>query len=51
MGVAPTYRSFEIQGISIIRLANGQIVEDWTQADSLTLMQQLGIMVTPVEVG
>jgi steroid delta-isomerase-like uncharacterized protein len=44
MGIPPTWRSFEIQGITIMRLVDGRIAEDWTQSDTLTMMRQLGIL-------
>lgn len=44
LGVAPTYRTFEVEGISILHLQDGQLVADWSQADVLSMMQQLGIL-------
>jgi steroid delta-isomerase-like uncharacterized protein len=42
----PTGRRMEITGITIKRLAEGRIVEAWTNFDALGMMQQLGLMVT-----
>ena len=47
MGVAPTGKKATVTGISITRVAGGKIVEDWTQGDTLGLMQQLGVIPTP----
>jgi steroid delta-isomerase-like uncharacterized protein len=41
-GVAPTGRQLEVTGISIERLEDGRIVEDWSSWDALGLMRQLG---------
>jgi len=42
-GVKATGRAVDIRIISIIRVANGQIVERWENADNLSLLQQLGV--------
>ncbi|MGQ0623511.1 MAG: ester cyclase [Sporichthyaceae bacterium] len=42
-GQAPTGRSFEVEGISILRLAGGQICEQILAWDALGLSRQLGI--------
>ena len=39
----PTGRQIELQGITIHRIANGKIVEEWERYDNLSLMQQLGL--------
>jgi hypothetical protein len=36
-----------MQGISIVRLAHGKIVEERVQPDMLGAMQQLGVIPTP----
>jgi steroid delta-isomerase-like uncharacterized protein len=46
MGVAPTGKRVTMTGISIHRIADGKIVEEWQQWDSLGLMQQLGVVPT-----
>jgi hypothetical protein len=33
-----------MSGITISRLADGHIVEDWTALDSLELLRQLGLL-------
>jgi len=37
----------EITGITIERIADGKIVEDWTSYDALGLMQQIGLLPKP----
>ena len=42
MGIAPTGKQVIMTGISILRVADGKIVEEWTEADNLGFMEQLG---------
>ena len=35
--------------IDIVRIANGRVVEHWSMADNLGMMQQLGIVPLPGE--
>jgi steroid delta-isomerase-like uncharacterized protein len=42
MGVPVTGGQATLTGISIYRIANGKIVEDWSNTDMMGLMQQLG---------
>jgi steroid delta-isomerase-like uncharacterized protein len=44
-GIEPTGRRIEIQEISIFRIANGRIVEQWCMFDDLARLQQLGVNV------
>ena len=48
MGVPPTGRQMMVTGISIIRVANGKIIEHRLNWDTLGMLQQLGI-VPPIE--
>ena len=41
-GVAPTGRAIELHGISIHRIVDGQIVENWHGVDKLGLLRQIG---------
>ena len=50
MGIAPTGRQATITGISIERVVDGKIVEDWTNWDTLGMMQQLGAIPEPARV-
>jgi len=42
MGVAPTGKKVTAKGVSIVRIADGKIVEIQSASDRLDLMQQLG---------
>jgi predicted ester cyclase len=42
MGVAPSGKNIEVEGISILRLQNGKIQHQTTIWDALGLMQQIG---------
>ena len=42
MGMPPTGKAVEIQGITIDRIADGKIAESWTCFDTLGMLQQLG---------
>ena len=42
MGVAPTGESIAIDAISLFRIADGKISEEWTVWDALGLLQQVG---------
>ena len=41
-GIPATGKRIAISGTSIYRIAGGQVAEEWTQADMLGLMTQLG---------
>ena len=43
MGIAPTGNRVEFSAIDIARIAEGKIVEHWSNSDQLGLMQQLGV--------
>jgi steroid delta-isomerase-like uncharacterized protein len=43
MGISPTGKAAEISGISMVRLENGQIAEEFALADMMGLFQQLGL--------
>jgi predicted ester cyclase len=42
MGIAPTGKPVSFSAIDVVRIADGKIVERWSQADNLALLQQLG---------
>jgi steroid delta-isomerase-like uncharacterized protein len=46
-GIPATGRAVEISGTTLFRIADGRIAEEWTCADSLSLMRQLGLSATP----
>lgn len=43
-GVAPTGKQVKWTQISIVRFTQGRIAEDWTVADELSILQQLGAL-------
>ena len=47
MGVAPTGKAISVEAISVFRIANGKIAEEWTVWDALGLLQQVGAVPTP----
>ena len=44
MGVPATGARTRVTGISIYRVANGKVVEEWTEFDGLGLLEQLGVL-------
>ena len=44
MGIPPTGKQITVTGTSIMRVANGKILEEWVNSD---LMQQLGVVPAP----
>ena len=49
MGIAPTGNKVMITGITIHRIEEGKIVEEWENWDALGLMQQIGAIPSPEE--
>ena len=47
MGIAPTGKQVTVTGISIQRIANGKIMEEWSTYDMLGMLQQLGVAPMP----
>jgi predicted SnoaL-like aldol condensation-catalyzing enzyme len=47
MGVEPTGASIAVDAISIFRIADGKIAEEWTVWDALGLLQQVGAVPAP----
>jgi steroid delta-isomerase-like uncharacterized protein len=43
-GLPATGKKVELAGITIWRIANGKIKEEWSAFDQLSLMQQLGLL-------
>ena len=46
-GLPPTGKSIQFQSIIVHRVADGKVVEDWSEYDSLGWMQQLGFELMP----
>jgi len=47
MGIPASNKKLTIWGINIYRVDGGKFVEGWERADTLGLMQQLGVVPTP----
>jgi steroid delta-isomerase-like uncharacterized protein len=47
MGLEPTGKPIAVDAISVFRIADGKIVEEWTVWDALGLMQQVGAVPEP----
>jgi predicted ester cyclase len=44
MDIAPTGKQVKVSGLTISRLANGKVIEDYTNWDTFGMMQQLGVV-------
>ena len=44
MGTPPTGKTVRTTGITIFRLADGKIVEEWSESDMLGMLQQVGAL-------
>jgi steroid delta-isomerase-like uncharacterized protein len=47
MGMQATGKAVKYNEMHLIRIANGKVVEHWGVEDSMTMMQQLGLMPEP----
>ena len=47
LGMAATHKPVRITGITIARIANGQIVEGWDNWDQLAMLKQIGVYESP----
>jgi predicted ester cyclase len=43
----PSGKQIEMTGITIFRLANGKLIEGWTNEDLFGMLQQLGAVPAP----
>ncbi|HEU5097457.1 MAG TPA: ester cyclase [Roseiflexaceae bacterium] len=50
-GLPPTGKRITMSGLELFRLEDGKIVECWVGYDNLSLMQQLGVIPIPEQVG
>jgi steroid delta-isomerase-like uncharacterized protein len=50
MGIPPTGRQVSWQAMTFFRLANGKIVERWSNHDLFGLLQELGVLPSRLEV-
>jgi predicted ester cyclase len=46
-GLPPTHRQVSFSGLELNRFVDGRVAEHWFQLDSLTLLQQLGLVQVP----
>ena len=44
MGIPATGKPVTLTGITIFRIAGNKIVEEWTEMNQMSLMQQLGVI-------
>jgi len=51
LGLPPTSRTIECGGMAFLRIAGGRVVEQWTEADLLGLLRQLGALPAPAQHG
>jgi steroid delta-isomerase-like uncharacterized protein len=49
-GIPPTGKQVTMTGMSFARIANGKIVESWTNSDALGMLQLLGVVPAPGQV-
>jgi predicted ester cyclase len=49
MGISPTGKKLQIRMITIHRIANSKIAEDWVLVESLGFLQQLGALPSTAE--
>jgi steroid delta-isomerase-like uncharacterized protein len=46
-GMPPSGKQIEMTGITIFRIANGKLIEGWTNEDVLGMLQQIGAVPVP----
>jgi predicted ester cyclase len=46
-GIPPSGKTVTTSGITVFRLENGKIVEEWSESDMLGMLQQLGAIPSP----
>ena len=51
MGIPPTGKEVTVAGIQICRIADGKVVEDWSELDYMGMMTQLGVVPPPAQSG
>lgn len=47
MGIPPSNKNIEVMGISLFRMENGKVAEEWEGFDTLGMMQQIGAIPGP----
>ena len=51
MGMPATGKAVKVTGVNVTRFAEGKIAESWFNFDMLTLLQQVGAIPAPEQVG
>src|SRR4029450_3325189 len=49
-GTPPTGKHVSVDGVHIVRIADGKVIEHWGNNDDLGLMRQLGVIPEPAAV-
>jgi steroid delta-isomerase-like uncharacterized protein len=49
LGISPTHRKIQFESVDVMRVQNGKITDHWGVGNLLSLMQQIGGWVPPVE--
>lgn len=49
MGLAPTDSSVEFNGMCMVRVEDGKILESWNSFDFMTMYQQIGAISLPIK--
>jgi len=48
LGMPASGRTVRVRGVTLVRFANGKIVEGWDNWDELGMLQQIGALSTPL---
>ena len=49
LGIAPTHRTIHFETVDVMRVQNGKITDHWGVGNLLSLMQQIGGWIPPVD--
>jgi predicted ester cyclase len=49
LGIAPTGNEVTFTGIDVLRIAEGKVVERWSEYNALEAMEQMGVLPPPEE--
>ena len=47
MGIPPTGAHVEVEALTVLRIENGRIAENWTVWDTLAFLRQIGVVPSP----
>jgi predicted ester cyclase len=51
LGIAPTGLSFDVEGMTLLRIAGGRVVEEWHSPTELAILRRLGAVKADVPAG